>query len=139
MLCVCLVEDDASVRSSIGFALEVDGHRVDQFASAAAALGSSARAPWTCLVIDYHLPDMDGLALLAQLRERGVDAPTIVITSNPTRRLKSQISKAGALLVEKPLLRDVLSKAIQSAAGQARLQSQSAKAARFRSTSVSNS
>lgn len=117
MLCVCLVEDDASVRSSIGFALEVDGHHVDQFASAAAALGSDVSAQWSCLVIDYHLPDLDGLALLAALREKNILVPAIIVTSNPTKQLRRLISEAGATLVEKPLLRGVLSTTIRSVAG----------------------
>ena len=118
MLCVCLVEDDASVRSSIGFALEVDGHRVDPFASAAAVLACDRRADWTCLVIDYHLPDMDGLTLLASLRAQNIIVPAIFITSNPTQRLRSQITKAGARLVEKPLLEDALFTTIFTAVGE---------------------
>lgn len=119
MLCVCLVEDDASVRSSIAFALEVDGHRVDQFATAAAALASSERPQWSCLVIDYHLPDKDGLALLTELRKQGVMVPAILITSNPTKRLRGLIAKSGANLVEKPLLWEVMSTAISSVMGNA--------------------
>ena len=109
---VCLVEDDASVRSSIGFALEVDGHQVDLFPTAEAVLASGCGEHWDCVVIDYHLPDMDGIQLLARLRAAGVTANAIFITSNPTKSLVAQISKVGAFLVEKPLLRNALSEAI---------------------------
>ena len=111
---ILLVDDDPAVRSSIAFALEIDGFDVGTFASAEAVLASRGAVGSACMVLDHRLPGMDGLALLARLRADGVGAPAIVITSNPTRTLRQRVDDAGARLVEKPLLCDSLAATIRT-------------------------
>lgn len=113
---ILLVDDDPSVRSSITFALEVEGFEVAAFASAEALLAAGSGARHACLVLDHRLPGIDGLALLAQLKDRGQYAPAIVITSNPSQQLRQRVREAGARLVEKPLLRDELVDAVREIA-----------------------
>ena len=110
---IVLVDDDAAVRASLKFSLELEGFAVDDFESADAAADVAAEGN-SCLLLDYRLPGMDGLALLSLLRKRGVDAPAIVITSNPTRKLRQAIDAAGAALIEKPLLCDLLTTRIRT-------------------------
>lgn len=110
---ILLVDDDPAVRSSIAFALEVEGFEVGAFASAEALLAGDAVPPHACIVLDQRLPGMDGLALLASLRARGDRAPAIVITSNPSQRLRERVAEAAAQLVEKPLLCDALVAAVR--------------------------
>lgn len=112
---VLLVDDDAAVRASLKFSLELEGFDVEDFASAEAVAERPEGARNSCLIIDYHLPGMDGLALLALLRSRGSRAPAIVITSNPPRTLRAALAQADAILVEKPLLCDELSATIRAA------------------------
>lgn len=109
------MEDDASVRSAIAFALGIAGHPVKAFASAEAALASSVPAASECLVIDYRLPGLNGVALLEQFRASGVITPAIFITSNPSAQLIAQIKATSSSLVEKPLLRNCLADAIANA------------------------
>jgi len=110
---ILLVDDDPAVRSSIAFALEVEGFEVKSFASAEAALADGSARQSACIVLDHRLPGMDGLALLARLRAEGVDAPAVIITSNPSRRFEQRVREEGACLIEKPLLRDSLTAAIR--------------------------
>ena len=59
---------------------------------------------------------MDGLTLLAGLRERDVASPAILITTNPDRKCREKARVVGAEIVEKPLMEyAALSLAIQSA------------------------
>ena len=111
---ILLVDDDPSVRSSIAFALEVEGFDVGAFASAEAVLASRGAAGSACMVLDHRLLGMDGLALLARLRADGIGAPAIVITSNPTRILRQRVDEVGARLIEKPLLGDSLAATIRT-------------------------
>lgn len=111
---VLLVDDDAALRASLKFAFELEGFDVEDHASAEGLLERADLGAPDCIVIDYRLPAMDGLSLLKRLRSMGVRAPVIVITSNPTRKLREAVKDAGAELVEKPLLCDALTARIRA-------------------------
>ena len=61
-----------------------------------------------CLVIDHHMPGMNGLDVVAELRDRHVSVPAILITSQPTPGLSRRAAMAGVPIVEKPLLGNAL-------------------------------
>lgn len=111
---ILLVDDDPALCEAIAFALETEDYSVRAYGSGEAALGEASPPQCDCVVIDYRLPGMDGLELLARLRTCGLRCPAIIITSNPTERLRRQVEDAGACLVEKPLLRDSLVDAIDA-------------------------
>jgi two-component system, LuxR family, response regulator FixJ len=113
--CILIVDDDAALRSALTFSLELEGFEVEAFESGEALAEHDPIAGPGCLVLDYHLPGMDGLALLALLRARGVALPALIITSLPTRSLAARAAAAGAAIVEKPLLCDALAAAIRAA------------------------
>lgn len=105
---VVLVEDDPAVRHALSFAFETDGFEVAAFSGPVGVLDRAALGDDLCLVIDEKLPNLSGLDLLAQLRERGVSAPALLITSNPSYHVRQRAAAAGVEIVEKPLLGDVL-------------------------------
>ena len=109
---ILLVEDDEAVCASLKFALELDGFDV---AASQTASGALAAVDGSCavLLIDYWLPDLNGLALLARLRASGVAAPALLITSNPSELLRARADAAGAQIVEKPLLDDTVLTAVR--------------------------
>jgi FixJ family two-component response regulator len=111
--CVLVVDDDAALLSSLEFALTAEGYRVHSCADSRTALAGGADVP-ACMVIDYRLPDMDGTELAACLRSKGVDAPLILITTNPDARCRAKAAGCGAVIVEKPLLDDKLIRQIKS-------------------------
>ena len=108
-----LVDDDPAVRASLQFSLELEGFEVETFDSGETLVAQANLADPDCLVIDYRLPGIDGLSLLRVLRERGETCPAVIITSNPTRSVRQRTADAGAVLIEKPLLGDSLTTAIQ--------------------------
>ena len=112
---ILLVDDDPAVRSSIAFALEVEGFDIQAVANAEALATERLEDP-ICLILDHRLFGMDGLELLAQLRSRGIASPAIIITSNPSRRFRDRVEEAGAHLVEKPLLGDALAGLVRAIA-----------------------
>ena len=112
---VILVDDDPAVTRAIEFAFGLEGLNVSTYADAAQVLESPRLADAGCLVLDYQLPDMDGLHLLARLREGGVTAPAILITTNPNRALRQQAAQAGTQIIEKPLLSDALLNSVRQA------------------------
>ena len=72
---VAVVDDDDAVRDSLRFLLEIAGHSVATYASAAQFLLEAPIAELTCLVVDQHMPDQTGLQLVSRLRALGVTLP----------------------------------------------------------------
>jgi two-component system, LuxR family, response regulator FixJ len=115
---VLVVDDDPAVRNSLKFSLEVEGFTVRDYSSANELLRESEITDAGCLVIDYHLPEMNGLEMLNRLRARRITAPAILITSHPSAFVRQRAAEAGVPIVEKPLLGDALVEGIRSAFAQ---------------------
>ena len=111
---VVVVDDDLALRSSLKFALELEGFSVRTYADASALLDDGLPAAG-CLVIDQKLPGMSGFELLRHLRVRQVSLPIILITTHPTRALLAQAAMAGVRVIEKPLLTNALTDGIREA------------------------
>jgi two-component system response regulator FixJ len=115
---VLLVDDDAAVRSSLKFALEVEGLSVRLYDGPAALLADENLPPCGCLVVDYRMPGMDGLQLVDTLRARGVVLPAILITVRANKQLRQFATKSGInCVLEKPLSDGTLVESIRSALG----------------------
>lgn len=110
---VAIVDDDLAVCSSLAFLLRTEGLAVRAYVSAAELLKEVPDA--SCFVIDYKLPGMNGLELLAQLRRRGISAPAILITTHPSAAVRARAAAGGMALIEKPLLGDALFREIRAA------------------------
>jgi two-component system response regulator FixJ len=105
---IVIVDDDDAVRGALAFALGLEGFFVRAYASAEALMASGPFPRRGCLVLDYRLPDTDGLLLLETLRGRGVTLPAILITTHPSRALRTEAGRVGMSIVEKPLACDAL-------------------------------
>lgn len=80
---VVLVEDDPAVRQLLGEVLALNGVKVASFASPFHALAAIRRERPSLLVLDWHLPEMSGRALLDHLREHlGPLPPVLVVTGD---------------------------------------------------------
>ena len=116
---VFVVDDDEAVLNSLRFALEIEGFEVRLFHSGGELLRQATFPKSGCLVLDYKLPEGDGLQALAVLRRRGVSLPAILITSHPSEGIRGRAAAAGVVIVEKPLLGNALIEAIRRAVNQA--------------------
>ena len=101
------------------FALEVEGFAVRTYPTGSDLLDEEDMPESGCVVADYHLPGMNGLDLLARLRDRKVSLPAILITTDPSAAVRGRAASAGVRLVEKPLLSDALFQGIRAALGEA--------------------
>jgi FixJ family two-component response regulator len=105
---IVVVDDDAAVRGSLKFALEIEGFAVRTYPKGDDLLGDVRRGDCACFIIDQKLPGMNGLEVVAELRKEHIAAPVILITSQPTSGLQERAAQAGVPIVEKPLLGNAL-------------------------------
>ena len=101
---VLVVDDDAAVRHSLKFVLELEGLNVRLYKGGEDLLADRDLPANGCLVVDYYMPAMDGVELMDRLRGRRVDLPAILITSKATRDLRERAARSGyRQVLEKPL------------------------------------
>ena len=106
---IYVVDDDSDVLGSLQFLLETDGFDVRTFKSGAALLKDTASDVADCFVIDYKMPNMNGLDLVNRLRNRDISAPIILITGDPDEHIFERAATAGIRhVLRKPLLDDSL-------------------------------
>src|SRR6202158_6541510 len=91
---VHVADDDADVLGSLRFLLETDGFDVRTFRNGASLLNAVRSTGVDCFVIDYKMPDMNGIDLGGRLRNRDIDAPVILITGYPDENISAR-AKAG--------------------------------------------
>jgi FixJ family two-component response regulator len=115
---IYVVDDDLDVLGSLQFLLETDGFDVRTFKSGAALLEDAAPAGADCFVIDYKMPNMNGIDLVKRLRNRHISAPIILITGYPDEHIPEMAATAGVHhVLRKPLLDDSLIGHIRGALG----------------------
>lgn len=114
---VVVVDDDPAVLGALKFALELEGFAVAAYRRGSELLAQKRLPQEGCLIVDFKLPDMDGLSLIASLRSRSVRLPAILITSHPSSSLRERAAAASTPIIEKPLLGNALLDAIRAALG----------------------
>lgn len=105
---IFIVEDDPDVSSSVRFMLENEGYPVATFDTGGELLAAMPEAEPCCVVIDYVLPDMNGVDVAKRLQSMGVQAPMIITTGHLSPAIRAKVQTAGLPLVEKPLAEDLL-------------------------------
>ncbi len=78
---VLIVEDDDRVAQFLHRGLHEEGHTVDRCATGEEALKQGPSQPYNVVLLDWALPDMDGVSVLRRWREAGVTAPVIMLTA----------------------------------------------------------
>jgi two-component system response regulator FixJ len=113
---VFIVDDDAAVRQAVTLLVQSLGLQAQAYASAEAFLEAYDPTGDGCLVLDLHMPGMNGVELQRELTARGVRIPVIVITAHKDDPLTVRAQEAGAVTVlYKPFKQDVLLRSIESA------------------------
>src|SRR5712691_808398 len=106
---ICIVDDDESVADSLKVLLEIFGFDVQSYGSGADFLADDRRRTAGCLVIDQHMPGMNGLDVVDHMQKEGVRLPTILISGRldtNTRRRAASLGVTG--VIEKPFAADRL-------------------------------
>jgi two-component system, LuxR family, response regulator FixJ len=105
---IAVIDDDPAVCNSLKFSLELEGFAVRAYRSGAEFLGAGDFRDCKCIVIDQRMPGMSGMEVIAELRQRKVSTPAILIISQPNKVLSARATEAHVPIVEKPLLSNAL-------------------------------
>jgi len=113
---VCIVDDDRAVLAALSSLLTAEGYAVRAHESARTFLDMIQQDDCGCLVADVRMPEMSGLDLLAEMKERRVSVPVIVMTAHGDVPLAVAAMKQGAIhFFEKPFDGDALLDSIRAA------------------------
>jgi two-component system nitrogen regulation response regulator NtrX len=122
---ILIVDDEPGVQKALTGVLGDEGYAVECVATGEACLDRVTRAPVDLIILDVWLPGMDGLATLARLRERQVDAQVVLISGHGNIESAVRAIKMGAFdFVEKPLSLDKTVLVVNNAMRQRRLEAE---------------
>jgi two-component system, NtrC family, nitrogen regulation response regulator NtrX len=120
---ILIVDDEPGVRTALSGVLRDEGYTVEAVPSGEACLERAAQRPVDLILLDVWLPGIDGLATLARLREREVDAQVVLISGHGNIQSAVQAIKMGAFdFVEKPLSLEKTVLVVRNALRQRRLE-----------------
>ncbi len=119
---VLIVDDDTANRIAVRAILSGVGFEVSEAGEAFAALDRIDRYSPHAVLLDLKMPGMDGLGLLENLRDRGVDVPVVVLTGHGGESTARECLAAGAdAFLDKPPERAKLLLAVRAAVARGRL------------------
>jgi two-component system nitrogen regulation response regulator NtrX len=123
--CILIVDDEPGVRAALGGVLRDEGYAVEAVPSGEACLERLTRGGIDLILLDVWLPGIDGLATLARLRERQVDAQVVLISGHGNIESAVRAIKMGAFdFVEKPLSLEKTVLVVRNALRQRRLEAE---------------
>ncbi|WES29872.1 response regulator [Varunaivibrio sulfuroxidans] len=93
---ILIIDDDLDLLEYFDAMLSAAGYEVLCEPSAESALKRIFADAPDLLLIDYHLPDLDGLSLLRTVRKRGLTVPAIMLTVNTDQNIAVQCFRNGA-------------------------------------------
>lgn len=118
---ILIVDDEAAIRESLQTLLEMENYSVECAATGEEGLNRIAERPFDLVLLDFALPDKNGLEVLRDIRERDRDLSVIMITAYGTVENAVLAIQAGATnFIQKPWDNEKLLADIQAAVARRR-------------------
>ena len=106
---VLVVEDDTDIREQLIESLQKEGYIVDAAADGSQGLYYALEYPIDLAIVDLGLPEVSGLEIIKQLRNKGHDYPVIILTARTRWQNRVEGLEAGADdYVDKPFHQEEL-------------------------------
>jgi DNA-binding response OmpR family regulator len=103
---VLIVDDDPPLARMLALTLRGSGFDVRCATDGASALEAVEQERPDAIVLDVHMPVMDGYAFFQELRSRGVDVPVLISSADDSREAQRRMGAEGYL--DKPFHPDAL-------------------------------
>jgi FixJ family two-component response regulator len=115
---VCIVDDDASVRSGVGNLLKAVGYSTMTFSSGEAFLASPVVDAALCVLLDVRMQGMQGLEVQRQLNAGHKDIPVVFMSAHGDEDTVERAMQHGAVgFLRKPFEEELLLDSIELAIG----------------------
>lgn len=106
---ILIVDDEEPIRIALGTILREQGHDVDTCATGRAGLEKLIKKPYNLVLLDYNLPDIDGLKVAQKIRELDNGTAIVFISAYGTTDVILRAVRLGAFdFIEKPIHSDEL-------------------------------
>jgi len=113
-IAILAVDDDPNMHRLIQLYLSARVFSVTTASTGRIALHKLHTHKYDLLISDIQMPQMDGWALVKEIRSRGCDIPIIIISAFGTDEQADQIMAAGAnMVLEKPFEQEQLIETIE--------------------------
>jgi DNA-binding NtrC family response regulator len=120
---VLIIDDEVAIRESLQILLEEDGYEVINAGDGEEGLGFLDTQAFDLVLLDFQLPDRNGLEILRDIRERDPDMAVIMITAYGTPENAVAAIKGGAAnFIAKPWTNEKLQADVRAAVGRRRIQ-----------------
>jgi two-component system, OmpR family, response regulator len=92
---ILVVDDEPSIVDAVATALRYEGFDVEEAVNGRDALAAVARREPDLVVLDWMLPDLDGIEVGRRLRERGFKSAVLFLTAKDATENKVEALRAG--------------------------------------------
>src|SRR3954464_10095550 len=92
---ILVVDDEPSIVDAVATALRYEGYDVEEASNGRDALGAVVRSEPDLIVLDWMLPDLDGIEVGKRLREQGFKTAILFLTAKDAVANKVDALRAG--------------------------------------------
>jgi len=118
---VLIVDDEVAIRESLQTLLELEGYEVDTAADGEEGLARLAERPYDLVLLDFAMPERNGIEVLQDIRERDAELAVIMITAYGTVENAVNAMQSGATnFIQKPWDNEKLLADVRASVGQRR-------------------
>jgi DNA-binding NtrC family response regulator len=113
---ILIVDDEPNVRLVFRTALESGGYGVSEASDGAKALEQIRTRAYGAVLLDLRMPHLDGLELLRQIRNEGIEVPVVIVTAHGSMPDVVSAMRLGAVdFIPKPLSPETLRQVVREA------------------------
>jgi len=101
---IFVIDDDSRIRDALKWSLESARYKVEVFGSAKEFLASNYMNKIGCIIVDFYMPEINGIEFLEKVKIKNIKLPVIVLTCATEINIAVQAMKAGAVdFISKPV------------------------------------
>ena len=120
---ILIIDDDANTLASLSRAFRLSGHEATVCDNAARALELARDGHFDLILSDVVMPGKDGIALLEEMKNLGVNSPVVMMSGQATIEMAVRATRLGAAdFLEKPISTEKLLLTVENALKLARLE-----------------